>query len=304
MKSIEDFYTRVNSSIAEEISVAQTLEDSAAQSRFAAKYADWGFDEDTWRVFWVNTLRMRSVTRKTGEPYATHPTRMAMLALGVIGRNPSGQKSARICLLHDYLEEGDGVSFESIQKLKEDLAGQSPAARMGAVLLTEPLIDYSQYPRPRRWMEQVSYVLQVRTAYPRLLNEHFNSIFLDKIDNGHDWRYIVENADLSEERRRARLIQKLGHFSFVAEAFADRANLKLLQLLRKTITDSAREFAITKDEVRFVKVAYENTLVEHRESLSKAIDQYWSDLGIKEQQQPGSSEANASEVADSSDGGD
>jgi hypothetical protein len=295
MDSLEQFYTRVNASIATDIKVAQQVESQDEKDAFQKQKQDWGFDPQTWQVFWLNTKRMMSVLRKTGEPYATHPTRMAMLALSILGQNESGQQSARICLLHDYLEEGDGVSRESIYRLGEDLGSKYGSARSGAALLTEPVIDYKRFPRPRRWMEQVAYVLQVRIAADRLTPEHYNSIYLDKVDNGHDWRYITENESLSEERRRVRLMQKLGYFSFVAEAFADKVELRILHLLRETIDQSAREFAVTKDEIRFVKESYENTLVEHRDVLEKAIEAYWSEIGIDE---------NPFAADDSSHGGD
>ena len=80
-----------------------------------------------------------------------------------------------------------------------------------------------------------------------------------------------------------------------AEAFADKVELRILHLLRETIDQSAREFAVTKDEIRFVKESYENTLVEHRDVLEKAIEAYWSEIGIDE---------NPFAADDSSHGGD
>src|SRR5438067_1043027 len=57
-----------------------------------------------WAAWLGNTARLRGVKRIDRAPYATHPTRMALVCLAVLG--DGGVDAAVAAILHDYLEEG------------------------------------------------------------------------------------------------------------------------------------------------------------------------------------------------------
>lgn len=208
------------------------------------KYSFLPFSDRVWDMYFLNTFSLAHVKRKDGRPYATHPTRMALLAYLYLD-SQSAEEIAVPALLHDYLEETDGISKASVQKMKGMLEAE-PLAVKSAILLSEPMIDYEQLgPHPLHpYLKRVSYVLQARNAFRKLpIRELANVSLIDKIDNLHDLGYLDQNH--TAERRNEKLSQRVAFFILVLREIGPFADAIFREVLEQAIQSYMSRYDLT-----------------------------------------------------------
>lgn len=223
-----------------------------------------------WRAFLANVRKLRGVKRIDGQPYATHPTRMALtIGVALPETDPMRESSIVYALLHDYLEEGDGVACQGIALMQREIPGEWGGVLAG-VILSEPMIPYeTMIPRFGR---EIAYVAQLQAVLPRLVyaTSFANASLVDKLDNLHDLDYITRKKLSSTERMRLRLAAKLAYFKLVADTAGLYASPILHVLLEDAIKARATLFELTKADI-------EGPLQEMR----KLLEMFRNDLMVQ-----------------------
>lgn len=277
---LQKFITKIEPEVLEAVEVASSIRSASMKASFQeGLQKKFPFDKATWQAFWENAIRMKTVVRKTGIPYATHPTKMALILYFVLGKSDQTHKAAQVALLHDYLEEGDGFTPETFDAAnqKVDLC---PEACLGAVLLSEPMIDYDVFKAPNRIMQHIAYTKQILLNKNKLKTHHFNAVMADKIDNGHDWEYITGRDDLSEESKRTRLAVRLGYMKFILINIGCLADARLADLLNQTIAYYAKYFSFKQEELDVVVHRLENLIQSNGTELRSQIEEYHNRMKI------------------------
>ena len=249
--------------------------------------------------------------RQNGDPYYVHPLSVSQK---LVDNPPVDEKSLQEgvigSLLHDYLEEGDGVSAESVSKLKRTFSPFSPEMAEDLALLTEPnfiedgkkerpelpsAIDYdalkNKFGKTRKTLETVLFCLMLR--YSKLLQM---VVPLDKIDNVSDCEIVQNNkssgAKTPEEASRAYLdnmAKVLATYLIYAEnctnpdAVVAKGELvgavsrKLQQLQKKDTALSALSEAV-KTKLQEFRDLLNNE--EIKQSLTMELTNYFGPLGL------------------------
>lgn len=212
----------------------------------ARDFPDIPFTERIWNAWLANTKKLQGVRRRDRFPYATHPTRMALICCWLFDDQIIKENSAVLAITHDYLEEGDGISLEGVAAMQKIFPNEADAC-LAAIVLSEPMIDYnalgdaSEFPFWRR----VAYLLQTEAAIRALGNQIFaNACLADKIDNLHDLSYIANDSRLTPETRSVKLNHRLGYFLFVEEAIGPLAAKELQSILAAGIQSKSTEFGL------------------------------------------------------------
>ncbi len=248
-----------------------------------SEYKHLPFNDKVWQAFWVNTTGLRGVLRKTGGPYSTHPTEAALIGYYVLGPidKEIAHSTAAICLLHDYLEEGEGFSAQSFKRLKKSVTLSVDSAR-GAVILSEPDIDYSMYEYPTRIMEYIAYIEQIKCVSSKLNICFFNSVFLDKIHNGHHWAYIVKNSSMTKEQKSKKLTLKLAYYQYVVDQIGEHADPKFVGIVRDLIQHYSGEFGIAQPLMDQGLKKLNDISTKHKSQLKPQIHRYHELIGVWE----------------------
>jgi (p)ppGpp synthase/HD superfamily hydrolase len=251
--------------------------------------------------------------RKNGDPYYVHPQSVSQK---LVDYPPMDEKSLQEgvigSLLHDYLEEGEGVSVETIAKLKRLFSGFSPEMAEDLALLTEPnFIENGKMERPelrfainydelknkfgksRKTLETVIFSLMLRSS--KLLQM---VVPVDKLDNISDCEIVQKNktsgAKTPEDASREYLdnmAKVLATYLIYAENcnYSDtgaainklptRVNQKLLNLQKSEPALSAL------DETVKTKLREYRNLLNNKEitsALTTELKNYFGSLGLND----------------------
>lgn len=224
-----------------------------------------------WRAFIANVRKLRGVKRIDGQPYATHPTRMALtIAAALPERDAMRESSIVYALLHDYLEEGEGVAPQGIELMQQEVEGEWGGV-LAAVVLSEPIIPFdSMMPRFGR---EVAYVAQLQSVLPRMVYAapFANASLVDKLDNLHDLGYITQRKNMSLERKRERLAIKLAYFQFVLDTAGLYASPVLQALLGEALEARATAFELSEGDIAAPLGEMRRLLDQHRAELGTRI---------------------------------
>jgi hypothetical protein len=214
-----------------------------------------GFSDHDAKAFILNTKALRHVKRKTGEPYSTHPTRAALVAKELL--NESIQGEVEIILMHDYLEEGIGVS---VQNYKDELAKYPLFQKglFGSLVLTEPMLDYEKFSGPKKLLQYIAYVEVIFSLKDHLSQDYFNALIFDKLDNIECWDYITKNPNFTDERKSHKLHQKLVYYEYILEHLGGLAYPKVSSILEQAVDFWKVELGLSEPE-----------LSKHRESYNQ-----------------------------------
>jgi (p)ppGpp synthase/HD superfamily hydrolase len=249
----------------------------------AAGAAVFTFSDRVWDAWLGNTAKLRGVKRIDAAPYATHPTRMALLCHWLLPEEGGERDDSEvIAILHDYLEEGDGFTPEAIAAMRRRFP-REPAAAVAAVVLSEPQIDYDTLGPARElssW-RRVAYVVQAEDAVQRFGGRAFaNAALVDKLDNLHDLGYIVGNRSLAPAVKAAKLAARLGYVHFVGEALADEAHPELLAAVREATAALLQEYGVTVAEVVAERDDLERRRQERQTQIQGMVREYHRSLGL------------------------
>lgn len=279
----DEFFTRLEALRPKVLDMVRATESAL---RAGVKPEAISFPEDgtftplLWRAYCQNAYKLLGVKRITGTPYATHPTRMALMTMAVLAETAHWEKSALFTIFHDYLEEGDGRTAEGVHNFQREYPGR-PDAVFCAVVLSEPQIDYEVFAERRKTMQNVAYVAQLVEWLPRLKDPSYaNASLADKLDNIHDLAYITANARYTPEKMAQRLLEKFGYFLFVLTAIGPMADSQLQQLLEEAIWRISARHRFAETAVRAESAHLERLLAAHGAQLKSMIAAYHSRLGL------------------------
>ena len=240
------------------------------------------FTKRIWTAWLSNTTRMQGVRRRDRFPYATHPTRMALICCWLLKDQKIKEDSAILAITHDYLEEGDGLSKAGLAKMRNTFPAE-PDGCLAAVILSEPIINYdalgdaSEFPFWRR----VAYVVQAKAALRSLGNQNFaNACLADKIDNLHDLSYIANDPRLTPEKKSIKLNHRLGYFIFVEEAIGTLAAKEIQTILAAGIQSKITEFNLNVADVRREADGLLARLEEKGTYIAEMTRAYQATLGL------------------------
>lgn len=233
------------------------------------------------RAFRENVRKMQGVKRITGEPYATHPTRMALTAMELLRRDETvdAERVARYCLFHDYLEEGDGATPEGLATFRRECPDWEDETYRAGVLLTEPEIQgepaLTQLEKVGR---DLAYMAQIERIAPH--SRHMvTAALLDKLDNVNDLAYITEARRGSVEARRSRLTRKLGYFAFVVARVGACGPPVVARLVTQSIAAAVVAHGIDPLAVARATDSLIGGLSLEREALDRAVAKQLSRFG-------------------------
>lgn len=230
--------------------------------------AQSAFSPDVWQAFCLNSFKLLGVERKSGGPYAVHPTRMALVS-GDLGLPGHQVKQMQILsLFHDYLEESGGRNVAGVDSFRSEY--DNAEGIKSAVFLSEPQISMSGFDAPHRTLEAVAYSCQLSLTSSRLGPSYIGVCLLDKLDNLHDLDYVMQNPRLSASRKRSHLIRKFGQTRFVLQEFENKySSLSAYNLLDRGVHGRSRELGIDEREVlseasrlRHLRGLYESRMIE------------------------------------------
>lgn len=254
-----------------------------AAETLASDFPHLPFTRRLWTVWLGNTAKLRGVKRLDRFPYATHPTRMALMCCWLIGEAKLREDSGVLAIVHDYLEEGDGLTVGGIDAMRRTFP-EEPAALQAGVVLSEPLVDYVSLGRASEYSfwRRVAYVVQAKDAIERLGEQAFaNAALVDKIDNLHDLDYIALDSRSTPEKRAMKLAHRLGYFRFVARELGGYAAPEVLAMLEKGIVSRTGEFGVDPTDVDLST----DDLVERargkRSAIARMVREYQATLGLR-----------------------
>lgn len=245
------------------------------------------FTELEWQAFALNTAKLVGVKRLRGGPYASHPTRMAYFMAELLGEHsPDRTDSVIYCLFHDYLEEGDGRNKPALKAFGEAFGTRIDAVQ-AAVLLSEPQIDYrdiiedSVVPIKPKHLEVISYIVQIEQALAQnKARALVNTSIMDKIDNLHDLAYILEDSKLTDERKIARLAEKMAIVSCVSYHLAPSCDPGLLAILNATLADKKQELSLPEAQIDAVAATLDGLYSRYHNTLWEKIRGYHQKIGL------------------------
>ena len=269
-------------------------------------------DPDIQLAFLLNIQKMveHEKVRKDGSPYYTHPQSVSQRLAAFAPADREALRDGMIgSLLHDYLEEGDGVSVESIRGLEAAFPENKNLAQE-LVLLTEPnFIEKGAKERPdlpqavdydalkaetgygRKTLEIIAFALMMRESRVMQL-----VVPVDKLDNVGDCDVVVKkkiakdipdkNSPEFHEQAAKRTAETLTKFSLYArmcelpEAAATRQALE--SAVKAKISSLVVEFPEMERLVEAKTKEFETLMQDPkiRQPLTKQLKDYFSGLGI------------------------
>jgi hypothetical protein len=245
-----------------------------------------------WQAFLQNTRKLRHVKRISGGPYSVHPTRMALTASEILTMqspqgnvSPSFEKTLILALTHDYLEEGDGISPLSVQRIRDELPGQ-PWAWYGAVVLTEPQLNYNSMDRRNEFrIKDAAYITQMDFVLKNEPNSTLaqalaNASLLDKLDNLHDLSYITSKH--VGEKRDLKLARKFAFFSRVLEAMESYADSALVELLRSALLVRLEDLGVDAVHLDEALAQIDHCKSEYSQIIINGIRETHKELSLQE----------------------
>lgn len=245
-------------------------------------FATFPFDRRVWAAWLGNTEKLQGVKRLDRFPYATHPTRMAMICLWVLGGGAAADDAAVLALLHDYLEEGDGLHAAGLEAMRRRFPDE-PKACLAGVVLSEPVIDYVSLGRSSElsYWRRVAYVLQARDAIERLGEPSFaDAALADKLDNLHDLDYVALDPRLSPAKRASKLADRLGFFRFVARRIGPLAAPNMAALLDAGIAQRSAELGVDAALMEAAAQGLEERALGQGSAILKMTRAYQLELGL------------------------
>jgi hypothetical protein len=247
-----------------------------------------------WSAFLQNARKLSKVRRIRGGPYAVHPTRMALMATHLLGRQKSKihslldectEMTTILCLVHDYLEEGGGISRSSFDLFKNELP-QQPLAWYGAVALSEPPLDYASIdPNHPFVVRDAAYLLQLAMILRSLPDTSArrslaNASLLDKLDNLHDFDYITRIHD--EERRNQKLARKIAYYSAALSLARTTASPHISGLMQYAISTRTKSFGLSENQISRAKFQLEEVRKRYAQTIIPAIEETQASLHLSE----------------------
>ena len=231
-----------------------------------------------WEIICLNIIKLKGVQRKLGGPYTVHPTRMALILLETIDEKQVSYESAAFAAVHDYLQEGDGRSPEAYADALR-VFGKN-ASKCGAmVLLSEPELDYSQFKLPQRLAEYVGYYWQLQTS-KKLREAYFNACFMDKIDNGQSWDYVLHKEGWHDERKQSHLITKTVVQLVLVKDYGKYANQTVKELLCENIEENIKKYQISQTIIQEKTIKFRALLSEYESGFKSAILNYHKEMKL------------------------
>lgn len=257
--------------------------DVATLAGLRAQHADFRFSDRVWDAYVGNAAKLKGVKRIDRKPYATHPTRMALTCQWVLPRSGDrADDAAVIALLHDYLEEGDGMTPGGVEAMRRRFP-REPDAVVAAVLLSEPVIPYEELGPAHElgFWRRAAYLRQALDALAAGCPGTFaDAALADKLDNMHDLSYIERNPKLSGERRHAKLADRLGYFALVEELLRPHATEALAALVREAVTARTRELGGPPASVAQANERLATALDQATPHMRRLIRAYHDAIGI------------------------
>ena len=218
-----------------------------AVAELASSFPHIPFGPRAWHACVANATKLHGVRRFGGDSYATHPTRVALICDWLLSKEPFLRDTACVAaLLHDYLEEGDGLTAAGLQALASLLPSERTAVR-GAVLLSEPLIDFAGLGPADAFyrLRVVAYVVQVKAACASEADRSLICATLaDQLDNMHDLDYIAADPGLADEKKVNKRCQSLAYGLYVALSLQEHAPPHFVRLLRDATDARAVELGL------------------------------------------------------------
>lgn len=249
----------------------------------ATEFPHFPFSPRLWRVWLGNTAKLQGVKRIDHFPYATHPTRMALICCWLIAEGSIQEDSAVLAIVHDYLEEGDGMTRDGLDAMRRQFPEEAAAAIAG-VVLSEPIVDYVSLGRSTElsFWRRVAYVLQAKDAIETLGDQAFaNAALADKLDNLHDLDYVARDARLTPEKRAMKLAHRLGYFRFVARELGAFAAPALRSMLESGISSRISELGVNPSDVDLSTDDLAERARGKRSVLTRMTKEYQSALGLR-----------------------
>ncbi len=231
-----------------------------------------------WEVICQNIIKLKGVERKLGGPYAVHPTRMALALLEIIPDTNISFDSAAYAAVHDYLEEGDGRSPKAYADALKVFGNNSHKCD-AMVLLSEPELDYSSFNLPLRLAEYIGYHWQLQTN-KKLSEAHLNACFMDKIDNGQSWDYVLHKKGWNDERKQKHLIMKTVIQLVLLDEYGSTANSTMTDFLTENIQENRTKYQISTQTIQEQTKRYKDLLLEHESVFKKAILNYHKEMDL------------------------
>jgi hypothetical protein len=247
-----------------------------------------------WSAFLQNARKLSKVRRIRGGPYAVHPTRMALMATHLLGRHGPKihsqldrctEMTTILCLVHDYLEEGGGISQSSFDLFKNELP-QQPLAWYGAVALSEPPLDYKSIdPHHPFVVRDAAYLLQLAMILRSLPDTYArsslaNASLLDKLDNLHDFDYITRIRD--EERRNQKLARKIAYYSAALSDAKTAASPHISGLMQHAISARTKSFGLSEDSISRANSRLDEIRKRYAQTIIPAIEEIQASLHLNE----------------------
>lgn len=197
----------------------------------------------------INVQEMEGVTRGDGVPYATHPIKLSLLSLKIIGNDsPEAQRTFLYTMIHDVLEEGRGVSPQSYLHLRRELGGPPEVSR-AAVILVEP--DLSSLKKPEEikdsMIEVIGYERQI-TSFSLESGDRalLNASIIDKTINVFD-RYFAGLG--KEEDFLFNMKWRLAKQGYLLQKMEASAHPEIVDFARKYHELIRQRIGATADEI-------------------------------------------------------
>jgi hypothetical protein len=248
---------------------ARAIVDGA--KRFGAPPPPFPQEPSLGALYDYNARLLRGVRRKDGEDYITHPVRLVLLLRAILGDScPATAPCLAYALAHDTLEEGGGVTADSIEALHQVTGGRADIT-LSAVALTEPVLNYPELASrllPRlleRGIRRIPDGSELSTdrltqvlkavAFTTLLRpfladgsrtEYANSLLADKTVNVCDLDYL--NRFYGESRIKGKVTQKLGLALLFAELARPFASAEMTTALVECIHGASEELGVSESE--------------------------------------------------------
>ncbi len=260
-----------------------TAKEVLGEAALVSEFPHFPFSPRIWRVWLGNTAKLQGVKRLDRFPYATHPTRMALICCWLIDEDKVREDSGVLAIVHDYLEEGDGLTKDGIDAMRRQFPEEA-AALVAGVVLSEPIVDYASLGRSTElsFWRRVAYVLQAKDAIEQLGDQAFaNAALADKLDNLHDLDYIALDPRMTPEKRAMKLAHRLGYFRFVARELGAFAAPALRSMLERGITNRTYEFGVSQGDVDLSTDDLAERARGKRSVLTRMTKEYQSALGLR-----------------------
>ncbi|MBK7844037.1 MAG: hypothetical protein IPJ71_10130 [Bdellovibrionales bacterium] len=212
---------------------------------------------------------LNSVTRKDNTtPYIDHPIRLAIV-LNELLPMPYPLRSDVIAgaIMHDYLEEGPGISADSVNVLRSNANDISQVGFLSAIFLTEPSLDYDKFESDfvfaadeeerQTQLEKTGYVLQSRAYLERLVRNGKTDLaqaladvaLADKIVNAGDFNYVFQSSVMTTQEKKQKIYLVVGTYSLILNLLSEFASPSLIHTLQQSINLLAEKVGLQQSDI-------------------------------------------------------